>query len=129
TGRTLAACTRSSATTGPSPRISASGSEPATGPGLTEDSEADPADRRPSEPFVRFPRLRLRDPAIDLVELPWELPLAEWPSDVLDFRHVPVGPSRHLVRFLVSNGVLYALKELPPGPARRQARAPPHPAS
>jgi hypothetical protein len=60
-----------------------------------------------------FPRLRLRDPAIDLVELPWELPLAEWPSDHLAFRHVPVGPSRHLVRFLVARGVLYALKELP----------------
>jgi hypothetical protein len=60
-----------------------------------------------------FPRLRLRDPAIDLVDLPWELPLAGWPADRLAFRHVPVGPSRHLVRFLVSGGVLYALKELP----------------
>jgi hypothetical protein len=60
-----------------------------------------------------FPRLRLRDPAIDLVDLPWELPLAAWPADRLAFRHVPVGPSRHLVRFLVSHGVLYALKELP----------------
>jgi hypothetical protein len=60
-----------------------------------------------------FPRLRLRDPAIDLVDLPWELPLARWPSERLAFRHLPVGPSRHLVRFLVAHGVLYALKELP----------------
>ena len=30
-----------------------------------------------------FPRLRLRDPAIDLVDLPWELPLAEWSADRL----------------------------------------------
>ncbi|HET7702650.1 MAG TPA: DUF4032 domain-containing protein [Candidatus Limnocylindrales bacterium] len=67
-----------------------------------------------------FPRLRLRDPAIDLVELPWELPLADWPADRLDFRHVPVGPSRHLVRFLVSSGRLYALKELPLPVARRE---------
>ena len=67
-----------------------------------------------------FPRLRLRDPAIDLVDLPWELPLADWPSDRLAFRHVPVGPSRHLVRFLVTGGVLYALKELPLGPARTE---------
>jgi hypothetical protein len=67
-----------------------------------------------------FPRLRLRDPAIDLVDLPWELPLADWPADRLAFRHVPVGPSRHLVRFLVSGGVLYALKELPVGVARRE---------
>ena len=73
-------------------------------------------------PLARFPRLRLRDPAIDLVELPWELPLADWPADGLAFRDVPIGPSRHLVRFLVSHGVLYALKELPLGPARREYR-------
>jgi hypothetical protein len=70
--------------------------------------------------MASFPRLRLRDPAIDLVELPWELPLADWPADRLDFRHVPVGPSRHLVRFLVSSGRLYALKELPLPVARRE---------
>src|SRR5215210_4713269 len=62
---------------------------------------------------MAFPRLRLRDPAIDLVDLPWELPLAEWPADRLTFRTIPVGPSRHLVRFLASGGTLYALKELP----------------
>jgi hypothetical protein len=67
-----------------------------------------------------FPRLRLRDPAIDLVELPWELPLASWSSERLAFRHVPVGPSRHLVRFLVSSGTLYALKELPIAVARQE---------
>ena len=66
-----------------------------------------------------FPRLRLRDPAISLVELPWEAPLAEWPSD-LAFRELPVGPSRHLVRFLVADGALYALKELPIGVGRRE---------
>jgi hypothetical protein len=68
----------------------------------------------------QFPRLRLRDPAIDLVDLPWELPLADWPSNELAFRLVPVGPSRHLVRFLLSTGVLYALKELPLDAARRE---------
>jgi hypothetical protein len=67
-----------------------------------------------------FPRLRLRDPAIDLVDLPWELPLAEWSADRLSFRFVPVGPSRHLVRFLVSSGTLYALKELPLDVARQE---------
>ena len=72
--------------------------------------------------MVPFPRLRLRDPAIDLVDLPWELPLAEWPEDGLAFREIPIGPSRHLVRFLLLNGVLYALKELPLGPARREYR-------
>ena len=70
--------------------------------------------------MTAFPRLRLRDPAIDLVDLPWELPLGAWDSDRLAFRHVPVGPSRHLVRFLVSSGILYALKELPLGVARQE---------
>jgi hypothetical protein len=70
--------------------------------------------------MAAFPRLRLRDPAIDLVDLPWELPLEEWSADRLSFRHVPVGPSRHLVRFLVSSGILYALKELPLGVARKE---------
>ena len=55
-----------------------------------------------------FPRLLLRDPAIALVDLPWEEPLAVWPADKLAFRELPVGPSRHLVRFLVSDGALYA---------------------
>jgi hypothetical protein len=68
--------------------------------------------------MAAFPRLRLRDPAIDLVDLPWELPLAEWSADQLAFRFVPVGPSRHLVRFLISSGILYALKELPLAVAR-----------
>ena len=70
--------------------------------------------------MAAFPRLRLRDPAIDLVDLPWELPLEDWSGDRLAFRHVPVGPSRHLVRFLVSSGILYALKELPLGVARQE---------
>jgi hypothetical protein len=70
--------------------------------------------------MATFPRLRLRDPAIDLVEMPWEQPLAEWSSERLAFRDVPVGPSRHLVRFLVSGGILYALKELPLEVARRE---------
>ncbi len=66
-----------------------------------------------------FPSLRLRDAAIPLVEMPWEAPLGEWPAD-LDFRNLPVGPSRHLVRFLVADGALYALKELPLGAGRRE---------
>ena len=70
--------------------------------------------------MAQFPRLRLRDPAIDLVDLPWELPLGDWPSGQLTFRLVPVGPSRHLVRFLDLNGVLYALKDLPLDAARRE---------
>jgi hypothetical protein len=48
-----------------------------------------------------------------LLDLPWELPLAAWPASTLRFRDLPVGPSRHLVRFLVLDGHTYALKEEP----------------
>jgi DNA-binding transcriptional MerR regulator len=65
-----------------------------------------------------FPQLRLRR-AGALLDLPWELPLAEWPA-TLRFRELPVGPSRHLVRFLVVDGVLIALKEEPSVVAERE---------
>jgi hypothetical protein len=55
-----------------------------------------------------------------LLALPWALPLADWPSDGIDFRELPVGPSRHLVRFVVDGDVLYALKEEPLEIARRE---------
>jgi hypothetical protein len=67
-----------------------------------------------------FPRLRLRSPVGALLDLPWEKPLEAWsPADV-GFREIPVGPSRHLVRFLVRNEVTYALKELPLTLAQRE---------
>jgi hypothetical protein len=67
-----------------------------------------------------FPRLRLRDEVAAFLELPWELPLDRWDSADHRFRELPVGPSRHLVRFLVSGGIVYALKELPAGVANRE---------
>ncbi len=60
-----------------------------------------------------FPRLVLRDEVAGLLDLPWEQPLASWDADRHQFRQLPVGPSRHLVRFLVSEGLVYAIKELP----------------
>jgi hypothetical protein len=65
-----------------------------------------------------FPLLRLRR-AEGLLDLPWELPLADWP-DELAFRELDVGPSRHLVRFLVVDGALIALKEEPIEVGRRE---------
>jgi hypothetical protein len=65
-----------------------------------------------------FPTLRLRR-AGSILDLPWELPLADWPSS-LGFRTLPVGPSRHLVRFLVVDGGLIALKEEPIVVAERE---------
>ena len=71
-----------------------------------------------SRPTGGFPALRLRR-AGGLLDLPWELPLAAWPSS-LQFRVLPVGPSRHLVRFLVVDGDLVALKEEPADVAERE---------
>ena len=62
---------------------------------------------------VPFPRLRLREPSPELLALPWELPLADWPEHELPFREMSVGPSRHLVRFLDTDRGLIALKEEP----------------
>jgi len=67
-----------------------------------------------------FPRLRLRDEVAPLLDLPWEVPLGRWPATGYQFRELPVGPSRHLVRFLVSGGIVYALKELPAAVAERE---------
>ena len=69
---------------------------------------------------MSFPRLRLRDEVASLLDLPWELPLARWDGTGHRFRELPVGPSRHLVRFLVSDGIVYALKELPAAVAERE---------
>ena len=73
-----------------------------------------------------FPRLRLREGASELLDLPWELPLEAWePGDDgslngMRFRELPVGPSRHLVRFLVTDRRTYALKDEPLVVARNE---------
>jgi tRNA A-37 threonylcarbamoyl transferase component Bud32 len=41
------------------------------------------------------------------------MPLADWPATTYTFRDLPVGPSRHLVRFIVLDGRTFALKEEP----------------
>ena len=57
--------------------------------------------------------LRLRVASPGLLALPWLEPLAEWDETETPFRDIPVGPSRHLVRFVETDGGLWALKELP----------------
>ena len=52
------------------------------------------------------------------LDLPWDEPLEEWRSERLV--KVIRGISRHVVRFVEYDGVLYALKELPERPARRE---------
>ena len=66
--------------------------------------------------------IRLRRATPGLLSLPWLEPLVTWSPEVAEFREVPVGPSRHTVRFLQADGVLYALKELPTRVARKEYR-------
>jgi tRNA A-37 threonylcarbamoyl transferase component Bud32 len=69
---------------------------------------------------MSLPHLHLRDEVAGLLDLPWEVPLAGWDATGHRFRELPVGPSRHLVRFLVHGGIVYALKELPEQAAERE---------
>ena len=59
------------------------------------------------------PAMRLRSPSPGLLALPWLEPLGEWDATEIPMRDIPVGPSRHLVRFVETDGALWALKELP----------------
>ena len=63
---------------------------------------------------MRVPEIRLRAPTAGLLALPWELPLAQWTVPDVALRDIAVGPSRHVVRFVESDGALWALKEMPP---------------
>ena len=52
------------------------------------------------------------------LDLPWAQPLEEWDSPRIV--NLIRGISRHVVRFVEYDGALYALKELPARPARRE---------
>jgi hypothetical protein len=52
------------------------------------------------------------------LDLPWDEPLEDWQTE--RFVKLIRGISRHVVRFVEYDGVLYALKELPERPARRE---------
>ena len=54
----------------------------------------------------------------DFLDLPWGQPLEEWQTQ--RFVNLIRGISRHTVRFVEYDGTLYALKELPERPARRE---------
>jgi hypothetical protein len=64
--------------------------------------------------------LRLRVTSPGLLALPWDRPLGEWDATEVPLRDVPVGPSRHLVRFVETDGRRWALKELPHRAAARE---------
>lgn len=54
----------------------------------------------------------------ELLALPWNRPLTDWPDD--DFVRIPAGNHRHVVRFLDLRGTFVALKELPERLALRE---------
>lgn len=56
------------------------------------------------------------DPAI--LDLPWQLPLEQWPDDVL--AALPRGISRHVVRFVRLSGKVIAIKEISESVAIRE---------
>ncbi len=56
------------------------------------------------------------DPA--LLDLPWRVPLEEWPEDIL--AALPRGLSRHVVRFVRLSGGVLAVKEIKEDLARRE---------
>ncbi len=56
------------------------------------------------------------DPA--LLDLPWRVPLEEWPEDLL--AALPRGISRHVVRFVRLSGRVLAVKEIKDDIARRE---------
>jgi hypothetical protein len=56
------------------------------------------------------------DPA--LLDLPWDLPLEEWPED--NIAALPKGISRHLVRFVHLSGYVVAIKETSAELARKE---------
>lgn len=56
-----------------------------------------------------------------LLGLPWHLPLAEWPADLV-VRVRDLGQARHVVRFVEAGGTLVALKEMPEELVTREHR-------
>ncbi len=63
-------------------------------------------------------RVTAAAPDPDLLFLPWNTPLEQWPAE--DTVALPRGISRHTVRFIRSSGVLYAVKETLESTARRE---------
>lgn len=91
----------------------------AADPGPLEDarpsSVPDPTGEAQPQVLMRF-----RGDVSALLGLPWTTPLADWPADAARFVELPVGESRHVVRFVAGASELLALKELPVRPGRRE---------
>jgi hypothetical protein len=66
------------------------------------------------------PEFRLRTPSAGLLALPWDRPLSEWNVPDVPLRDIAVGPSRHLVKFVEADDLLWAVKDMPPRIAAKE---------
>jgi hypothetical protein len=64
--------------------------------------------------------MRFREGKEALLSLPWDQPLSRWAGSEIGFVDLPVGASRHTVRFMVIDDGIIALKELPIGVGERE---------
>jgi Domain of unknown function (DUF4032)/Lipopolysaccharide kinase (Kdo/WaaP) family len=69
---------------------------------------------------MRAPEFRLRTPTSGLLGLPWDRPLSEWVVPDVPLRDIAVGPSRHLVKFVEADDLLWAVKDMPPRIAAKE---------
>ena len=65
-------------------------------------------------------KLKTGLPETELLQLPWYLPLDQWPDESIV--SLPAGSHRHVVRFIATTDSLVALKELPHRLALREFR-------
>lgn len=71
-------------------------------------------------PPIGLTAIQIRQGHPDFLDLPWNLPLAEWEGKCTRLVQVPRGLSRHEVLFVSYGKVIYALKELPPRVGQRE---------
>jgi hypothetical protein len=64
--------------------------------------------------------IQVREGHPDFIDLPWHLPLANWPGKTPRLVEMERGLSRHEVVFVEYGPAVYALKELPPALAERE---------
>ena len=70
--------------------------------------------RDPDARIGPCPGSSLHGPTRELITLPWDTPLADWPEENLVA--LPRGISRHVVRFVRVGSDVYALKEVDGAP-------------
>jgi hypothetical protein len=78
------------------------------------------ADSPMPDPRAARLSMRFREGDRSLLALPWSKPLIDWSEEDVELVDLPIGASRHTVRFVVTEVGVVALKELPLIPARRE---------